>query len=268
MINEDLARRNKENYSFSDYKEGSATEEYNAMIKEAANKIEKAKEQVSDESKERLDSLLERYKTNMANWINKHNANGANHVSVMIAGPANYNMNKHKKWEQREGKLWEEYNKISDIDSQINKIINGDKIIKADDKNAIQKLKDKLQKEEEEHQKYKKYNAKARKEGKEKLPSYMLRNSNGRIKNIKDRIAKLEKAAAQDTKEIEINGIKIVDNVELNRLQIIFDSKPDQETRTILKSHGFKWSPHNTAWQRFRGEVAMRIAKQICEDIK
>lgn len=268
MINEDLARRNKENYSFSDYKEGSATNEYNGMVKEATKKIKKAKKQVSGESKTRLDALLERYKTNMANWINKHNANGANHVSVAIAGPANYNMNKHRKWEQREGKLWEEYNKISDIDSQINKIINGDSIIKSDDKEAIQKLKDKLQKEEDEHQKYKEYNIKAKKEGKDKLPSYMLQNSNARIRNIKNRIAKLEKVTTQDTKEIEINGIRIVDNVEANRLQIIFDGKPDQETRTILKRHGFKWSPRNMAWQRFRSLEAMRIARQICEDIK
>jgi len=35
-----------------------------------------------------------------------------------------------------------------------------------------------------------------------------------------------------------------------NRCQFIFDGKPDEETRRILKSNAFKWSPSRTAWVR------------------
>lgn len=192
MIDETLAKKAHENRSYSSYKEGSATNEYNSMIQEASAKIEKAKSTVSDNAKLKLDSLFERYKVDLANWINKHNASAACHVSVMIAGPANYNMKKHNKWLSREGKLWEEYNHINSIDDEISKIKHNDNVIRSDDDNAIEKLKEKLDKALEEHDRYKAYNVKARKEGKEQLPAYVLQNSNGRIKQIKDRIKKLE----------------------------------------------------------------------------
>ncbi|URZ05921.1 hypothetical protein [Clostridium felsineum] len=264
MIDENLAKRSHENYSFSSYKRDSATSEYNQLVNEAAEQIEKAKTRVSDEGKARLDKLLERYKANMSNWINKHNSNGANHVSVMIAGPANYNMRRHEKYMQKEAKLWDEYDKIKDIGSQISRIVNADKIISSDDENAITKLKEKLKKAEDEHEKYKEYNAKARKEGKQQLNGYVLQNSNARIRSIKKRIEKLEVAAKDETKEIQVGDIKIIDNVEANRVQIVFDNKPSKEMRDTLKRFAFKWSPRNKAWQRFRSLRALMIAKDVC----
>jgi len=38
--------------------------------------------------------------------------------------------------------------------------------------------------------------------------------------------------------------------LEADRLQILFDEKPDEETRAALKSNGFRWSPRYSAWQR------------------
>lgn len=267
MIDESLARRSHENYSFSNYQEGSATNEYNQMVAEAKEKIEAAKVRVSDEGKQRLDSLLEKYKYNMANWINKHNANGASHVSWMISGRANYNMKKHQKYMEKESKLWDEYDKIKDIDSQIYKVINADKIISSDDENAIEKLRAKLKAEEKQHEEYKNYNVKARKEGKQQLAGYVLQNSNARIRSIRKRLERLEAAAKDETKEIIIGKIKIVDNAEANRVQIVFPDKPSEEIRKVLKSYSFKWSYKNNAWQRFRNPHALNIAKQLCEDI-
>lgn len=274
MINEQLAKRAKENMSFDDYKEGSSTAEYNRVVEDVAKKIEAAKSNVSEEAQERLDKLLNWYKSAYANWINKHNANGASHVSVMIAGPANYNMRKHDQWMNREEKLWDEYNEINNIDAKISAIIHGDKIIRTDDKNALEKLRDKLKAAEEEHQGYKDYNKKARKEGKEPYASYVLSNSNQRMRQIKLRIAQLEKleeqkkiATEQGNKEIEINGIKIIDNLEANRLQIVFDYKPDADVRNKLKKNGFRWSPNNEAWQRYRSVTAETIAKELVSNL-
>ena len=53
-----------------------------------------------------------------------------------------------------------------------------------------------------------------------------------------------------DQKEIEVNGVKVIQNKEENRLQLIFAGKPEETTREFLKKHGYKWSPRNTAWQR------------------
>lgn len=51
-------------------------------------------------------------------------------------------------------------------------------------------------------------------------------------------------------KEYQINGIKILENTEINRLQIFFDGKPDSETISKLKAKAWNWSPRNKAWQR------------------
>ena len=50
-------------------------------------------------------------------------------------------------------------------------------------------------------------------------------------------------------------------NPILNRLQILFDEKPDEDTRKALKSNGFRWSPKNGAWQRQLTDNAIRAAK-------
>ena len=51
-------------------------------------------------------------------------------------------------------------------------------------------------------------------------------------------------------KEIVVNGVRVVQNTEENRLQLVFEGKPSEETRTFLKKNGYKWSPRNSAWQR------------------
>ena len=71
IINEDLARRSKENMSFNDYKQGSATNEYNNTVENMTQKINEAKEQVKDDSEKisQLDYLLNKFKKDYANWI-------------------------------------------------------------------------------------------------------------------------------------------------------------------------------------------------------
>ena len=301
IINEDLARRNKENYGFDDYKAGSATAEYNAEIARVAALIENAKAKVSEKSQARLDNLLSRYATQYANWVNKSNSNGASHVSVMISGSSNYNMRAHEKFMSREEKLWKEYEELKDIEYKIHSIVASDKIIRSDDADAIEKLQIKIDKLEKNQENMKAANAIIRKKtadaekveqlitllncseksakelllpdfcGRIGFPSYALTNNNATIRTAKQRLEHLkklaEKAAETPTKETEINGIKIVDNLEAQRLQIVFSYKPDADVREKLKKNGFRWSPSNGAWQRFRGDYSERIAKEIVESL-
>ena len=51
-------------------------------------------------------------------------------------------------------------------------------------------------------------------------------------------------------KEIMINEVKVISNTDVNRLQIIFNGKPEESVRSFLKKNGYKWSPTNNAWQR------------------
>ena len=55
---------------------------------------------------------------------------------------------------------------------------------------------------------------------------------------------------------------EIVRNLEADRLQIIFDEKPDEEMRAKLKSNGFRWSPRYGAWQRQLTQNAESAARR------
>ena len=300
LINEETARRSKENYSFSDYKAGSATAEYNLQIEIARQLIDKAKPRVSDEGKEKLENLFNRYSYKLADWTNRNNAAGASHVSWMIAGPANYNMNKHNKYMDKQSKLYEEYESFSDIESQIYSIIRGDKIIKSNDKNAIEKLNaklDDLQKGQELMKSANKiirdkkltpeeriieivklgFTEKAANEitvpnvvGYIGFASYSLTNNNAKISQTKKRIAQLERLAerAEETPTIELeteteSDVKVIDNLEAQRIQIIFPDKPSAECRAELKKNGFRWAPSNNAWQSYRSNNAQAKAQAI-----
>lgn len=58
-----------------------------------------------------------------------------------------------------------------------------------------------------------------------------------------------ERANLEDV-EIEFDGGTVVKNYAEDRLQILFDEKPDRAMIDNLKRHGFRWSPSNMAWQR------------------
>ena len=55
----------------------------------------------------------------------------------------------------------------------------------------------------------------------------------------------------------------MVVNTDENRLQIIFDGKPDADLRAELKSEGFRWAPSQGAWQRQLTDNAFRAARRI-----
>lgn len=103
--------------------------------------------------------------------------------------------------------------------------------------------------------------------GDKPFPGYSTTNNNAKIRNTKKRIAYLEKASTQETTEHETNGVKVVDNVEDNRLQLFFDGKPSEEIRTKLKRSGFRWSRYNGCWQSYRGNHQNYRAKEILESL-
>ena len=69
-----------------------------------------------------------------------------------------------------------------------------------------------------------------------------------------------------DTAEtVTINGetAKIIRNKDEMRLQLVFDGKPAEKTREILKSNGFRWAPSQTAWQRLLNDNSEYALKRI-----
>jgi hypothetical protein len=98
--------------------------------------------------------------------------------------------------------------------------------------------------------------------------AYQLSNNNANIRRIKDRIEQLSKYAERETKEVLHNsGVRMVENAEENRVQLFFPGKPAAEVRTMLKSHGFRWSPMAGAWQRHLNGNGVWAAKSILEKL-
>lgn len=92
---------------------------------------------------------------------------------------------------------------------------------------------------------------------------FELTNNNANIRRIKLRIAQLEKSKGQEAKEYTVKGVKIVHNVDDNRLQLFFDGKPEEWTRDNLKRYGFRWSPYNGCWQRMLNNQGIYAGQQV-----
>lgn len=78
-------------------------------------------------------------------------------------------------------------------------------------------------------------------------------------------ISRKEERAGRENVEIEKDGYTIVKNFADDRLQIIYDGKPDRTTISNLKSNGFRWSPSNMAWQRQLTSNAYYAAARVVD---
>lgn len=139
------------------------------------------------------------------------------------------------------------------FNSKVNNILNPI-AISSDDPEAVTKLKEKLERLYKEREEIKSRPHQA----------YELSNLSGNITTVKKRIEYLTKL--QNTPEIPdltFKDVTIRVNKELNRVQILYPSKPSEEERTKLKSNGFRWSPYEKAWQRQYSYYALDEAKRI-----
>jgi len=174
--------------------------------------------------------------------------------------------------------------KAKDLQYRANGVGTGG--ISSDDPEAVVKLKEKLEMMETAHAFMKKANAayrKAKKPGPDdekgwemvaeitgkkveyfnplrdtfrnspylqKYGMFSLTNNNANMKSVKDRIKTLE-SRQTESKEYTKGDVRVVENVDENRIQLFFDDIPTPEIRTYLKRNGFKFSKYQgNAWQR------------------
>lgn len=91
-------------------------------------------------------------------------------------------------------------------------------------------------------------------------------NNGAKIRNLKKDIVREKQtveASKKGNEEITMKGVKIITNIEVNRLQLVFDGKPSEAVRASLKSFGFRWSGRFTAWQRQLTNNAINSAKSF-----
>ena len=170
-------------------------------------------------------------------------------------------------------------------------------VIRSDDKNAVVLLEQKIERLEKEQARMKAVNAYYKKEktldgcpdltdeqrrGIEKMwamgwykdrpyPPYELTNNNANIRRLKGRITEIQNEELKrecadlrgDDGVVEGNGYTLVENREMNRIQFIFDGKPEEGIRNTLKMWGFKWAPSQGAWQRMLNGNGRYAAKMV-----
>ena len=253
----------------------------NLYYQDFINKFDRS--DYNNQQKDIYNKRLNVFKDFITQSFNEYLGIASNFVPVMVAGPANYNSNKYSKIADRMD------NKIKEIDDKVNKFCkntedmlknayskdeilekykNGyDEPISSDDPLAKEKLKAKLEFLETRHNKYKEFNKTARKNGEQQLPSYMLSNSNQNIKAVKDRLEQLERMNKLNDVGYYFNDGEVSFDKQDMRVKIFFDNIPNEETRKELKSHAFKWSPTNKAWQRKLTPDAIYTTKRMFKDI-
>jgi len=99
------------------------------------------------------------------------------------------------------------------------------------------------------------------------FPRFELTNNLNKIKSREARILELKKRieARELLPVVTVkDGVRIVENVAENRLQLFFPEIPDVKARNLLKHHGFRWSPKNQCWQSYLSGK-WKLDKVLCK---
>jgi len=288
-INEEAARRAKEANSFDDYKTGSATAQYKTAVDKAAAMAAAQKSKVDPMYHDKIDELLDRYARKLAENLNAGYSIAARCPSVLIAGPSNFPVRKKEKQNAASDRNMQEWNEIQSILDKMRSVGTGG--IQSNDPQAVEKLEEKLESMRELQETMKAVNAYYRKSktldgcpglsvdqiermkvsmkrdwrtDPKPFESYELTNNNANIHRVEERLEHLRKVKQAEPKEVETaGGVRLVENTEDMRVQLIFPDKPDEATRSILKSNGFRWAPSCGAWQRQLTANGIYAAKQV-----
>ena len=285
-INESAARTAHEMNSFRPFQEGQATAEYKNQVDAASDMAADRKKLVDPTYHDKIDALLDAYARKLAAWYNRGFDIESRCPSVMVSGSGNFPVHKKEKQNAARERHHRDYEAVKGLLDKIQGIGTGG--ISSDDPEALKKLKEKLAGLERNHENMKAVNAYYRKhktldgcpdlyedirQDLEKyshlgfIPTYRLSYNLAEIKRVKQRIAALERLAERPPQGWKFDGGEVVVNTGENRLQILFEGKPDAIMRTALKKRGFRWAPSRGAWQRQLTNNAMYAAKEVLQEI-
>ena len=195
VVSESTARTAKMLNSFSDYKEGTATAEqktYTDAIVEYANKLLEKHPTDDTEKLEKVQYYIDSYSKKIASAIDKSNRIDSMCPSVMISGGSNFPVRKKEKQLSAMENHYKETKYLYNTDDsnyyfkKIRTILTDSGVIKSDDKNAVQMIKDKIAKLETMPDPY--------------------GNKKAEIRRLKGRLLELSPEEVKQGKEITING--------------------------------------------------------------
>jgi len=220
-------------------------------------------------------------------------------MSTLVTGPANFPTRRNQKANDAEHRRCTELSDwLKYIENKIDKLKHPERRpVMAGDDDAVSRLEEKIQKAEEwqgimkaankvikskklnQNEKIRKVMdvCSATEEAAYRLvtksdwpgpgfPRFELTNNNANIRRMKQRLEKIKRDKAAPVFEKEVGDIRIEENRADNRVRIYFPGKPDAETRAALKSHGYRWSPKNTAWQAYINYRSVQYAKSFIQE--
>ena len=81
-------------------------------------------------------------------------------------------------------------------------------------------------------------------------PGSFFKQNYETVRRLQSNIDRVEQKPETLFKGWQFEGGKAVANLANNRLQLLFNEKPNEQQRNMLKQNGFKWAPTAEAWQR------------------
>lgn len=286
----ELARRAHYGTSFSPEKRGDQlVKDYSAELQEDIDNIRKEAIKHGQDPDATIERYKERYEQHLTSWL--HSKSSC--ISSMITGPSNFPTRRAEKlngWEENKYNFFREWR-----DRCLKAIYKGFRP-KITPDTELEKAQKDLADCEELQEFMKKVNAVIRKAKggncfeqllqlgvRERLAvelltpdwakrigfkPYEITNNGANIRRLKARLKELEEKAERRNSdvpetEVEINGVKILENYDADRVQIFFPGKPEREVIQNLKSNGWKWSPSTACWQRKLTTQAIYDAKKI-----
>lgn len=293
-INESGAKTANDMMSFREYVPGSRTREYKEDVDEVYDLAEEVMKKRGDDAGAKAWKLALRYAKNLGEYVNKDIRIGCMCPSVLISGAGNFPVRKKEKQNAAADRNHEYYNYVQSLRGKIQNLLYAKEVIRSDDENAIEALEDKVQTLTALQEKMKAVNKYFRKHKtldgcdllderqienlrssmghytweRQPYPPFELQNNLANIKRCQERLDGLRRIKDKGTSEQDYGFCKVVENAEEMRIQILFDGKPDEAIRKILKGHGFRWAPSQGAWQRHLNNNGKYAAKTAIEKMK
>ena len=222
------------------------------------------------------DESLNDYKARYERYFSSYLGAKSNTFSVMITGAGNFPVRRHEKANRSERKHYEIFREWRERAKKA--IVRKAQPAKTYS-SELERYRDELESMKRMHELMKEGNKRIKQALKDKvnidqylidtfkIPAHMLEhtmrwgfgltNNNANMKRVEQRIKELEQKenlrVEQPITNYSFEGGKLVVNYEIDRLQIMFDTRPTASELSEWKQKGlssYNWSPSNAAWQR------------------
>lgn len=99
----------------------------------------------------------------------------------------------------------------------------------------------------------------------ESFTSFRTKATAGIKRDIRKASEPPKEASITPNEHYPFEAGEVVVNWQIERIQIVFNDRPDQEMITKLKGNGFKWAPSQKAWQRFNTNASRHAVNFVLQ---